>query len=242
MLPRKNGDIKTYTLDVTREAKTADNTSQSGSGTNSAGTSKPTSGPQTGAGSWSTNSNKSMSMNNGSTGSWSQGSQQGTAAVQKPSTATLSALSVSAGTWNKTFSKDTYTYHIAVTSDVNEVTITDTTAYSGATVTVNGDTSRTIQLGSQKKTIVPIVVTKDSDQKTYVLVFDKDVPQTTTTVAAAATSAADTQTADIQTTQSNTKSNSTENQQAALDTRKNSASVTWWSRLINSIRSFFSNL
>ncbi len=232
----ENGEAKTYTLEVKREANQTDTSIQQGTSV-SGGT--KTAGLQAGVTSR-PNNLRSVSTKNGTSGAWAQGSQ-GTASAQKPSTATLSALTVSSGTWNKTFSKNTYTYHIAVGSDVNEVTIDETTAYSGASVTINSNTSNAIQLGSQKKTIVPIVVTNGDDKKTYVLVFDKEIPQTTVTTATAANTAGN-QTADIQTSKTKSQTSSTTDQTAAVNTRKNTASVSWWSRLIDSIRSFFSKL
>lgn len=244
----ENGDAKTYILEVAREAGKVQTPPSAGKGSKGSKPSKPGSytgsktGAKLGAKSGSTkfgskgmaSFNKNGAVKTGSGASWGQGG----AAVQKPSTATLSSLSVSSGTWNKTFAKDTYTYHIALGSKVTEVTLEEETAYSGASVTINGSTSNAIEIGNQSKTIIPIVVTNGSDRKTYVLVFDKTIPQTSTTTAA---SASTDNSADIQTTTSNLY-NSAPYTQGNRNNQNNAASASWWSQLINGIRSFFSNL
>ncbi|MGG1674500.1 cadherin-like beta sandwich domain-containing protein [Neobacillus sp. NRS-1170] len=95
--------------------------------------------------------------------------------VQKTTKAKLSALSVSTGTWDSTFSSDEFTYHIAVASDVKTITINSTAAYSSSSIKIEGGTNKTIQLEDDNKTIISVVVSyDDDDRKTYVLVFDKE--------------------------------------------------------------------
>ncbi|MDN3015014.1 cadherin-like beta sandwich domain-containing protein [Paenibacillus sp. BSR1-1] len=95
--------------------------------------------------------------------------------VQKTTKAKLSALSVSTGTWDSTFSSDEFTYHIAVASDVKTVTINSTAAYSSSSIKIEGGTNKTIQLEDDNRTIISVVVSHDDDdRKTYVLVFDKE--------------------------------------------------------------------
>lgn len=94
--------------------------------------------------------------------------------TQTVSKAKLSALTVSEGTWDSSFTSDEYTYHIAVPSDTTAVTIHPASASQGASIKIEGGTNKTVQLDNDNKTIISVVVTyNDSDRKTYVLVFDK---------------------------------------------------------------------
>jgi hypothetical protein len=193
-----------------------------------------------GSGAGSSTSFKSASGSG--TGSYSQ--TQGTAAVQ-PSKATLSDLTVTAGTWNNTFAKDTYTYHIAVGSDVDTVAINGTATYSGSTISVNGSADNTVSLGDQQKTIVPIVVTNGTDKKTYILVFDKAVPQSVATTADNQTaSSTDSQVTDtsIQSSNSMPTTNNRNGRNNNGGNNNGTTNTSFWSSLIESIRSFFSKL
>jgi hypothetical protein len=103
------------------------------------------------------------------------------AQAETPTTANLSAITLSSGTWNKTFDSDTYTYHIAVGPDLTSVTLTATTDKSDAEVAIEGSTSTTVTLPNQAKTPISVTVTNGEDRKTYVLVFDKDMGEAETT-------------------------------------------------------------
>jgi hypothetical protein len=238
----ENGDKKTYSIEVTKASAVSAGTGSSNSSTGSAGNNRPSNLSTAG---FSQSSNRSaglFSLRNTSS-SQMQGSQQGGTAAQQPSKATLSTLSVSAGTWNKTFSKDTYTYHIAVDNETDSVTIGTSATYSGSTVTIQDGTTNTISLGNQKKTIVPIVVTNGSDRKTYILVIDKDVPDPIATSAASPTvSGADNTASD--TSIKNTQFTSGTNNWTGRNNNNNNnnGSTSFWSSLIDSIRSFFSKL
>ncbi|MCQ6281998.1 cadherin-like beta sandwich domain-containing protein [Bacillus sp. EB600] len=168
-----------------------------------------------------------------------QNSQQFGGVVQKPSTATLSFLSVTAGTWNKTFASDTFTYHVALPNDVDSVTISATPAYSGAAVVIADGTTRTISIGDQKKTIVSVVITNGTDKKTYVLVFDKAEPDPVTTTAAGQQVSSTTENLS---TDSITKSSNASTSTNKWNAGQNNAPTSFWSRLVDSIRSFFSKL
>lgn len=94
--------------------------------------------------------------------------------TQTVSKAKLSALTVSEGTWDSSFTSDEFTYHITVPSDTTAVTIHPAAASQGASIKIEGGTNKTVQLDNDNKTIISVVVTyNDSDRKTYVLVFDK---------------------------------------------------------------------
>jgi len=59
-----------------------------------------------------------------------------------------------------------------VSSAVEAVTINPIANYSDAAISIEGGNSKTIELNG-KKTIISVVVTRNEDRKTYVLVFDK---------------------------------------------------------------------
>ena len=111
----------------------------------------------------------------GNTTNQSASSPQGApGTVEKTSNATLSKLTVSTGTWDSSFTSSEYTYHIAVSSNTKTVTINPTTSNSSSDITIEGGTSKTIQLDDDNKTVISIRVTyDDTDRKTYVLVFDR---------------------------------------------------------------------
>jgi hypothetical protein len=94
--------------------------------------------------------------------------------VEKTSTALLSSLLVSEGTWDSTFSSEEFTYHVTLSSDVDEVTLSPVAKYSSSEILIEGSTSKTIKLDADSKTIVSVVVKHNDDRKTYVLVFDKE--------------------------------------------------------------------
>jgi len=97
-----------------------------------------------------------------------------TGTAQKTTKASLSNLTVSEGTWDSTFTSSEYTYHVAVASDTKTVTINPTASYSNSEITIEGGTSKTIQLDDDNKTVISIRVTyDDTDRKTYVIVFDR---------------------------------------------------------------------
>jgi len=179
----EDGSQTTYFVAITRiedtnnDTVTTENTSSSTSKKQQTGSNAvPTSG---------TNSSRSSSDLANMTGSTITGStsasSKGDSTLEETSTtANLSALNITSGTWNKSFDPDTYTYHIAVAADVSSVTISPTAEYSGAEIEIEGGTSTTISLPDQATTAISIKVSNDTDRKTYVLVFDKDVEEDTT--------------------------------------------------------------
>jgi hypothetical protein len=195
VITAENGEQTTYTVSITRAAKissSTDNgttnstktdpeTNQTSTKTTTTKTTTTTTREQptvtnlvatTQTGS----SRSSSSVQTASTTSGTVGTQ-----AETPTTANLSALTVSTGTWNKTFDSDTYTYHVAVATDVTSVTIAATTDESDAEVEIEGGTSTTVSIPNQAKTTISVTVTNDDDQKTYVLVFDKAIEEVATT-------------------------------------------------------------
>ncbi|MGG3561816.1 cadherin-like beta sandwich domain-containing protein [Neobacillus rhizosphaerae] len=142
----ENGEKKTYTINVAR-----------GNSTNSQ-TTIPTQNNRT--------NTFQPTMN-----------QQGntTTTAQKVSKATLSSLTINNGTWDSAFTSDEFTYHVAVSSDVDSITLSPTARYSSSTILIEGGTSKTIKLDNDNKTVISIVVRySDDDRKTYVLVIDRE--------------------------------------------------------------------
>lgn len=185
LITAENGDQSTYTVTITRAAKTSSNSDNST--TDSTKTNQDTDQTSTSTAkeqptvtnlvaSTQTGSSRSSSTVQTATTSSTGGTQSET-----PTTANLSALSVSTGTWNKTFDSDTYTYHVAVGTDVSSVTIAATTDESEAEVEIEGGSSTTVSIPNQAKTAISVKVTNDDDQKTYVLVFDKTIEEDSTT-------------------------------------------------------------
>ncbi|WP_040204644.1 cadherin-like beta sandwich domain-containing protein [Neobacillus jeddahensis] len=163
----ENGEKKTYTLHVTKAEETGTQASNP-SKNNLANSSKnnPANPSENNLGtSFQNNRNNSLQAT-----SFQQENQD----VQKESKATLSALTVSEGTWDSSFVKNEFTYHIAVSSESKSITIQPTASYSDSTISIKGSSSNTIQLEEDHKTIISIVVKNgDDDRKTYVLVFDQ---------------------------------------------------------------------
>ncbi len=223
LVTAENGDERIYTVHVVRAAEQAANTPGSSRNT-----------PRT-------NGNNSPNLNNATKQSPNQqnrltqnSAQQTAAIVQKTSTAKLSSLSVTNGTWDSAFTTDEYTYHLAVANDVTSVTINPTGAYSDAVITVEGSSDKTVQLG-ENKTVVSVVVTRGEDQKTYVLVFDKATPQAETN--AVAQQSTNTDTVLNNTTVRSTGKSSTEFKSPSVQTNKNTQTSFW-----NKIVSFFKNI
>jgi hypothetical protein len=225
LVTAENGEQKTYLLHVTRAAKQTN--SLPGTSTNN----RP--GTST---SWNGNAKPSTSGYSKSSTSGNLAStvqQLSNTSVQKTSTATLSSLTVSEGTWDSSFSKNEYTYHIALSSNVNTVTISPVANYSSAVISIEGGSTKTISL-TESKTVISILVTRGDDRKTYVLVFDKPSVKTQTdspsvTVSTEGSNSVSTSPADVSTTVSGT---------AELKVKQNKTTASFWDRII----SFFKNI
>ncbi|QQZ09394.1 cadherin-like beta sandwich domain-containing protein [Heyndrickxia vini] len=175
----ENGESKTYNFHVKR-LKSNDKSPGKSPGKSTPGTTistKPSIGPTT-----STNRNTNIQQNN-QKGGQAVTVQKTTAGTpqqlpstteQKTSKAMLSSLTVSTGTWDSTFVKDEFTYHIAVDKETKNVTISPVAVHSSSTIKIEGETKKTIQLDEGNKTVISVVVQyDDDDRKTYVLVFDR---------------------------------------------------------------------
>jgi hypothetical protein len=225
LVTSENGEKKTYNLKVTRQPKKAETTPTKPHGTNGS--------------SFANGKTDSKNMNASSRQGFQlqnnvNASKNSANVTQKTSKATLSKLTVSKGTWNKSFATTEFTYHIAEDADVTEVTMSTNPSYSGATISIEGDTSNVIQLGDNKKTIIPVIVTKGNEHKTYVLVFDKNIEQKTVT---SDDTVGKTDSAAMTNSQDSTIR--TPVKVSSLNGRKENTTTSWWGRLINTIRSFF---
>jgi hypothetical protein len=220
LVTAENGEQKTYLLHVTRAAKQTNSLPVTGT-INKPGTST----------SWSGNAKPTAKSS--TSGNLSSVVQQSNTSVQKTSTATLTSLTVSDGTWDSSFSKDEYTYHIALSSNVNTVTINPVAAYSSAVISIQGDSTKTFSL-TGSKTVISILVTRGDDRKTYVLVFDKPGVQTQTDSQTVSVSTQDTATVSTPSANVSTTLTGTDGQKV----RQNQTTASFWERII----SFFKNI
>ncbi|QIZ07222.1 cadherin-like beta sandwich domain-containing protein [Priestia megaterium] len=160
----ETGEKRIFTLHITRaaaEIKTNTNTNAN-TNTNSNQNNKP-------------GLSQSTSQPNNRPNSTQPTSQQASSLTEeKTSKALLSSLSVSEGSWDSTFTSDEFTYHVTVSSDMDEVTLNPIAKSSNSEILIEGSTKKTIKLEDDSKTIISIVVTNEDDRKTYVLVFDKE--------------------------------------------------------------------
>jgi len=112
------------------------------------------------------------------------GSSSATGTSETKTTANLNSLTVSNGTWSKTFSSDVYTYHISLASDVSSLTISADAEESDADIFIEDEEisdNSTVTIGDKTKTAISVIVENDEDRKTYVLIFEKDVDEEVTT-------------------------------------------------------------
>lgn len=233
----ENGEKKTYTLHVTREAKELVSLpTKAPSATPAIPTQERAKGK---AATSNTKKPIQQAMQKNTKKPIQQTMQKNTNSLPKTemnSAATLSALTVSQGTWNKTFSSNEFTYHISESSDVKTITINASPSDSGAAISINGSSDTTVQLEDNKpKTIISVVVTKGEERKTYVLVFEKDIKQENTSEAT---------TNATESTSSNNTVSTPANADAPVTTavqneRQTNNSPSLWDRIVNNIGSFF---
>ena len=88
------------------------------------------------------------------------------------SIATLSSLSVSAGTLTPTFDPETTSYTVTVTNSVSSITITATA--TDAKATVSGAGTKTLAVGANSFNIV--VTAENGTTKTYTVVVTREAP------------------------------------------------------------------
>lgn len=163
----ENGVQKTYTIHVTRAKAIEDKAEEDNAGEDKVTTPNQNNKPGF--------TQPSSIANNRTNSSQPTSQLQGSVTPEKVSKALLSSLSVSEGTWDSTFTSEGFTYHVKMSSDVEEITLKPIAKYSSSEILIEGDTSKTIKLEDDKKTIISVVVTNDEDdRKTYVLVIDKE--------------------------------------------------------------------
>ncbi|WP_226529672.1 cadherin-like beta sandwich domain-containing protein [Metabacillus niabensis] len=114
------------------------------------------------------------------------GSTSATGTSETKTMANLDSLTVSNGTWSKTFSSDAYTYYISLASDVTSLIISADAEETDADVFIEEEEisdNSTVTIGDKAKTAISVIVENDEDRKTYVLIFEKDVDEEVTTEA-----------------------------------------------------------
>jgi hypothetical protein len=164
----KNGEKKTYSLHVTREA--AENEKDKPNLDNQPDPAQPTT-PKDDKPSI---AQPTTPKSNRPSTSQPTSQQQSSLAAEKTSKALLTSLSVSEGTWDSTFTSEEFTYHVTVSGDVDAVNLNPVATYSSSEILIEGSsTSKTVKLDEDKITIISVVVKNDDDRKTYVLVFNK---------------------------------------------------------------------
>jgi hypothetical protein len=99
--------------------------------------------------------------------------------------ATLSGITLSAGTLSPSFASGTDTYTASVANGVDTMTVTPTTTNGNATVTVNGTTAATPVNLSVGDTAIPVVVTAQdgTTQQTYTITVTRAAAPTATPTA-----------------------------------------------------------
>ncbi|MFF2289172.1 cadherin-like beta sandwich domain-containing protein [Peribacillus butanolivorans] len=195
----ENGDKKTYTLTITRAAakakRTEDKDTSKGDEAkkeSSTGTSKTQSSSDKGDKPSSTPSDlskgqvlssqapkaqkiASISTQKALSDSDNKAMSAGSVGEEGNNAPVLNTLTVSKGTWNKSFDSDEHTYHIEVDKDITSVQIEAIASASGATIKYDGESSKTVTIKNKAKTAISVTVSKDGARRTYVLVFDKDI-------------------------------------------------------------------
>jgi Cadherin-like beta sandwich domain len=161
----ENGEKRIYTLHITRAAAEIKTNTNTNTNTNANANANSNQNNKPGL-------SQSTSQTNNRTQPTSQ--QASSLTVEKTSKALLSSLSVSEGSWDSTFTSDEFTYHVTVSSDMDEVTLNPIAKSSNSEILIEGSTKETIKLEDDSKTIISIIVTNEDDRKTYVLVFDKE--------------------------------------------------------------------
>ncbi|MBT2734944.1 cadherin-like beta sandwich domain-containing protein [Bacillus sp. ISL-7] len=162
----ENGEKRIYTLHITRAAAEIKTNTNANANANANANLNQNNKPGL---------SQSTSQTNNRPNSTQPTSQQASSlTIEKTSKALLSSLSVSEGSWDSTFKSDEFTYHVTVSSDMDEVTLNPIAKSSNSEILIEGSTKETIKLEDDSKTIISIIVTNEDDRKTYVLVFDKE--------------------------------------------------------------------
>jgi len=155
-------------------------------------------------------------------------------------TANLDSLTVSNGTWNKSFASDEYTYHLDVANDVTSVTISADAEESDAEIIIDDkviSASSDVNIEDKAKTLISVVVTHDEDRKTYILVFDKEIDSdaTASTAENEVESEVDVETVSTETLVSQTEDarEFSDRNQMALGEENQRESGSFWQRILS---------
>ncbi|MFJ8268069.1 cadherin-like beta sandwich domain-containing protein [Peribacillus asahii] len=183
----ENGEMKNYTLVVTRTGKekvASDSEQTTDQKKPSVDQAHPVTAPEQSSGSAKNMSNQATmskqqpvkTVDKSTEPSFEANGELNTeSSFQTNSAPKLTSLTVSKGTWNKSFDSDEYTYHLEVDKDVESVKINAAASVDGATIEYEGESSATVKIKDKAKTAVSVSVTKDNNRRTYVLIFEKDI-------------------------------------------------------------------
>ena len=104
------------------------------------------------------------------------------ARIDASSDADLSGLTLSAGTLDPAFARDSLSYTATVANSITSLTVTPTSNHNGATITVNGTSvssgsaSSAISLSVGENTITIVVTAEDgTTTKTYTVTVERGV-------------------------------------------------------------------
>ncbi|MFD6440637.1 cadherin-like beta sandwich domain-containing protein [Peribacillus sp. NPDC060186] len=156
----------------------------------------------------------------------------------------LNTLTVSKGTWNKSFDSAEHTYHIEVDKDITSVQIEAIASASGATIRYDGESSKSVTINNKAKTAISVTVSKDGARRTYVLVFEKDIDvemdEEETVDDVKTEKEAEVEATQISTSskKENVKSNNTGNQMMQMD-NQSTESISFLGKIKKFVLSFF---
>ena len=180
----------------------------------------------------------SPSSSNSSNSLTKLASSSETSASEAATTANLDSLTVSSGTWNKSFSSDSYTYHISVANDVTSLTISAEAEESDAEILIEDkeiSSNSTVTIEDKAKTAISIVVEHDEDRKTYVLIVDKDIEEEVTTEAEETSDnvEAETTTVTSETEDVGNRQGTTESNQMNGRAERQTETPSFWQKLLS---------
>lgn len=248
----ENGSIQTYNVTVLRKEKeevkqgpitnvedkdkSNDTTNQTPSTNNKSDLSQDTTVSTT-YGTRSTGNIESVSVSNGSnTRTSDNNTMSEESGGETLTTANLASLTVSNGTWNKSFSSTEYTYHLSLANDVTSLTISAVAEENDAEIYMEDKlitNSSTVTIDDKAKTVISIVVKHDSDRKTYVLVFDKTIDEEANSVTTESTIDKETDATEVSVDTSRDNARTLANERSSSLTGRQVEATSFWQKLLS---------